>query len=94
MTTSPTGRRRSLQDDLLDDLRQGPAAVPGPPAPVEDRARPAAPEARAGAEPAPALELRITPRSWSAVRWSRHAGGDGVTISLGPVNLSLAGLRS
>jgi hypothetical protein len=81
MTTS----RRTLQDDLLDDLRQAPVLPAA--APATPRAEDAAPE------PAPAVELRITPRTWSAAGWTRRPGGDGVTISLGPVCLSLGNLR-
>ncbi len=94
MTTAP--RSRSLQDDLLDDLRQGPAhagAVPVTPASVAAPPE-AAPRAPAPAAPlTPAAELRITPWSWSAAGWTRRADGEGVTISLGPVCLSLGRLR-
>ena len=80
-----TASRRTLQDDLLDDLRQAPVRPAA--APATARAEDAAPE------PAPAVELRITPRTWSAAGWTRRPGGDGVTISLGPVCLSLGNLR-
>jgi hypothetical protein len=80
-----TTARRTLRDDLLDDLRQ---------APVRPAAAPTtAPAEQAAVEPAPAVELRITPRTWSAAGWSRRPGGDGLTISLGPVCLSLGNLR-
>ena len=81
-----TSARRTLQDDLLDDLRQ---------APVRPAAAPtsACAQEEVAAEPAPAVELRITPRTWSAAGWTRRPGGDGVTISLGPVCLSLGNLR-
>jgi hypothetical protein len=84
MTVSGSARHRTLQDDLLDDLRQAPVRPAPAPAPARDGA---------AAEPAPAVELRITPRSWSAAGWTRRPGGDGVTISLGPVCLSLGNLR-
>jgi hypothetical protein len=82
MTVSGSARRRTLQDDLLDDLRQAPVRPAPAPAPAQ--------EAIAAA---PAVELRITPRAWSAAGWTRRPGGDGVTISLGPVRLSLGNLR-
>lgn len=89
MSTGPATRRRTLQDDLLDDLRQTPA--PAAPPPVHPtRTSPATEPAR---DPAPAVELRITPRSWSGAGWRRRPGGDGVTLTLGPVRLSLGNLR-
>ncbi len=98
MTTAPRSgaRPRSLQDDLLDDLHRGPAhASAAPVTPPSAASRPeAAPRATAlAAAPTPALELRITPRSWSSAGWTRRSEGDGLTISLGPVCLSLGRLR-
>ena len=95
MTTHPgTGtRRRSLQEDLLDDLRHGPpppvaTPVPAVPLPPIREAPPAA------SEPAtPALELRITPWSWASAGWTRRSGGHGLTISLGPLCLFLGRLH-
>jgi hypothetical protein len=95
MTTAPRSgaRPRSLQDDLLDDLARGPGRVSA--APVTAASPPeAAPRASAdAAEPTPAVELRITPRSWSSAGWTRRSDGDGLTIKLGPVRLSLGRLR-
>jgi hypothetical protein len=99
MTTPPGAatRRRSLQDDLLDDLRQGPARVSAPP--VAAPSPPSLPSAAQRAPsleaaPTPAVELRITPWSWSSAGWTRGPDGAGLAISLGPVCLSLGRLRS
>ena len=89
MSPAPAARRRTLQDDLLADLRQGPPVAAAPPAPPARTA----PATEAAPGPAPAVELRITPRTWSAAGWRRRPGGDGVTLSLGPVCLSLGNLR-
>jgi hypothetical protein len=74
----------SLQDDLLADLQQAPARPTAAPA--------TAPAADTAGQD-PVVELRITPRAWSAAGWTRRPGGDGVTISLGPVCLTLGNLR-
>lgn len=98
MTTAPrTGARaRSLQDDLLDDLRRGPATTSA--APVTGASVASPPEVASktsviAAAPTPAVELRITPRSWSSAGLTRRPDGDGLTINLGPVCLSLGRLR-
>jgi hypothetical protein len=87
MTAAPgSAHRRTLQDELLDDLRQAPDRPAAVPVPAAGAAR-----ASAASESAPAVELRITPRSWTAAGWTRRP--DGVTISLGPVRLALGNLR-
>ena len=98
MTTAPRSgaRPRSLQDDLLADLARGPDHDSAAPVTAASAASPpeAAPKASVhAAEPTPAVELRITPRSWSAAGWTRRSDGDGLTIKLGPVRLSLGRLR-
>jgi hypothetical protein len=98
MTTAPRSgaRPRSLQDDLLDDLRRGPAATSAAPATGASVASPpeVAPKTSViAAAPTPALELRITPRSWSSAGWTRRPDGDGLAINVGPVWLSLGRLR-
>jgi hypothetical protein len=98
MITAPRSgaRPRSLQDDLLDDLRRGPDYASAAPVTAASVASPpeAAPRVPALApEPTPAVELRITPRSWSPAGWTRRPEGDGLTINLGPVCLSLGRLR-
>ena len=89
------GRRRSLQDELLEDLRQGalrPAAAPPPELPPEVSEASPRRSARS-ASPTPAVELRFTPRSWSGVGWMRRPGEAGLTVSFGPVCLSLGVLH-
>ena len=98
MTTAPRSgaRPRSLQDDLLDDLRRGPDRAGAAPVTASSVASPpeAAPRVSALAPtPTPAVELRITPRSWSSAGWTRRPEGDGLTVNLGPVCLSLGRLR-
>jgi hypothetical protein len=99
MTTAPRSgaRSRSLKDDLLDDLRRGPDHASAAPVTAASVGSPpeAAPRFPALAPtPTPAVELRITPRSWSSAGWTRRPEGDGLTINLGPVCLSLGRLRS
>jgi hypothetical protein len=92
MTTAsdPGDRRRSLSDDLLDDLRQGPSRVPAPTASPRPQAGPPADGAAAlSAPPTPTVELRITPRSWSPAGVAPLPDGGGVAVSLGPVRVSL-----
>ena len=92
-TIRPRGKRpHTLQDDLLDDLRQ---AAPMPvPHPVQRAAPP--PEARRGTAwvqtptSGPTLELRVTLWQWSAPGVRRLR--DGVALSAGPVRISLTGL--
>lgn len=85
----------SLREDLLDALCDdpGPASV----APVEQPTlvptrEPARPIA-ADAPPRPRAHLEVTPWSWSSAGWTHRPEGDGLTISLGPVRLSLRDLR-
>src|SRR5215212_10559973 len=96
MTTAPRSgaRPRSLQDDLLDDLRLG----HDPPSAAQVTAASVASPTEAALRvpavaPTPAVELRITPRSWSSAGWTRRPEGDGLTVNLGPVCLSLGRLR-
>jgi hypothetical protein len=92
MTTAP--RPRSLQDDLLDDLRRGPDHASAAPVTVTSVGSPQ--ELRVSAlapAPTPAVELRITPRSWSSAGWTRRPEGGALTINVGPVCLSLGRLR-
>jgi hypothetical protein len=86
MTAEPPAesRGRSLRDDLLADLQQGPSRPPIPTAPTP------APEPQvsfATSAETPSVELRITPRSWSPVAWSSHGGG--FVVSAGPLRLTL-----
>jgi hypothetical protein len=81
---STGARGRSLQDDLLEDLRQGPGR---PPTTVPAAPEPARPAAVSSSEPT--VELRITPRSWSPAGVRAMPDGRGFVLSVGPVRLSL-----
>jgi hypothetical protein len=95
MTAAPGARRRTLQDDLLDDLRQAPDRRTAAAMPVHRATTESAVEPASAADPrALAVEVRISPRSWTGAGWVRRPGGDGVMINLGPVRLSLGNLRS
>ncbi len=90
MTTArrPAPRPRTLQEDLLDDLRQATPMPAGPPAGHQPAP---APPAAAPAEPRSALgvELRVTPQRWTAVSWRSLPGWTGFVLSAGPVRLSI-----
>jgi hypothetical protein len=89
--SDPGVRRRSLTDDLLADLEQGAPRTPTPSTSAE-RPPAAAPEPTtfaAGAPQTPTVELRITPRSWSAATVAPLPDGGGVAVSLGPLRVSL-----
>jgi hypothetical protein len=89
--TTGSDARRSLSDDLLDDLKQGAPRTPNrPTATAEPTAttvvsREAAPDA----PPTPTVELRITPRSWSPAGVAPLPDGGGLAVSLGPLRVSL-----
>ena len=86
MTTAAgsASSRRSLRDDLLSDLRQGAVLGARPVTAPPDAQTPGVPSA----DP-PALELRITPRSWSSAGWSSSPGGGGFVVTVGPLRLSV-----
>jgi hypothetical protein len=93
MTASdPGARRRSLSEDLLEDLKQGPPRAPSP-SPAAPPRPPTPPPAAVEAEPespqTPTVELRITPRSWSPAGVAPLPDGGGVAVSLGPLRVSL-----
>ena len=87
-TDSSSGDRgRSLRDDLLADLQQGPSRIPTPSAgPVPE---PRSATATASTAETPTVELRITPRAWSPAHWRPLPQGGGFVVSVGPVRLSL-----
>lgn len=86
-----TPRTRSLQDDLLQDLRR---TTPLPP-------RTASPAARSrGEQPAGSgtgrtteaatVEVRVTRSRWTSLRVRSNPGRSGFEVSAGPLRLSLA----
>ncbi len=94
---------RNRRDDLLDDLR---ATVPVPAVPPAAADRPAddspptGPAVGPATPPAlppdrgtPAVEVRLTPLRWSALRAAPAAGRSGIQLSVGPLQLFL-GLRA
>ncbi len=89
-TTTPSPRPRTLQADLLADLRQ---AAPMPIArPKEDhsasvpaeRPDPTVPET-------PTVDVRLTPRHWSAPSIRPPGTGTGLVVTAGPVRISIRG---
>jgi hypothetical protein len=83
-------RTRTLQDDLLDDLRQ---AAPLPVArPSSDHPIPKAERVGSTDPEALTVELRLTPRCWSALSVRRHPIGAGLVVTAGPLHLRFRGL--
>ena len=82
-------RTRSLQDDLMQDLRR---TTPLPPRPVATgRTRPE----QAGTDAVPsrsdaAVEVRVTRSRWTSLRVRSNPGRPGIEVSAGPLRLSLA----
>ena len=94
---------RNGRDDLLDDLR---ATVPVPAVPPSAADRPA--DGSPATDPAvgptmtpapptdrgtPAVEVRLTPLRWSALRAAPAADRSGIQLSVGPLQVFL-GLRA
>jgi hypothetical protein len=95
-TTKPSAsgsrRTRTLQDDLLDDLRQ---AAPSPVAPPSSSGHPVPSHVEQLGSTAPqalTVELRLTPRCWSALSVRTHPVGAGLVVTAGPLQLRLRGL--
>jgi hypothetical protein len=85
-------RTRTLQDDLLDDLRQ---AAPLPVARPSSSGHPVPSHAEERGSTAPetlTVELRLTPRCWSALSVRTHPVGAGLVVTAGPLQLHLRGL--
>ena len=92
MTTDPSlaarnNRSRTMHNDLLQDLRQAAPAALTPPA--EDRS-PRPP--RLTSLQTPAVELRFTPRRWSAPALRPLPGRDGLVLHLGAFRLTVGRL--
>ena len=83
-SVTPAGRPRTLQDDLLQDLRQT-APMPDPrPGPRRPRAKRV--PLQTGAT-SPAVELRVTRTRWLAP--SMRLASKGVVVSAGPISVSV-----
>jgi hypothetical protein len=90
-STTPSGRPRTLQDDLLDDLRQ---AAPLPVARTSTDRPVTTPAGRPEATDPEALtvELRLTPRTWFTPSVRRPTGGAGLVVKAGPLRLHVRSL--
>jgi hypothetical protein len=78
-------RPRPLKEDLLEDLRH---AAPMPVArPLLDQAAPAEPPDSTAGPEALAVELRLTPRRWSALSVQKLPVGKGLVVTAGPLHL-------
>jgi hypothetical protein len=86
-----SARPSTLRDDLLDDLRQAApmSAVP----PTADQSVPVPAGRPDAADPeTPTLELRVTPRRWSAPSVQLPGAGVGLVVTAGPLRISLTGV--
>jgi hypothetical protein len=91
-TTTPRPRPRTLQDDLLADLRQ---AAPMPTA-RPDVADSASVPAERSDHPSPetaTVDVRITPLRWSAPSFRPRGTGSGFVVTAGPVRISVPRVR-
>ena len=101
--TAPRSRRpRTMQDDLLADLRQ---AAPMPIARPEAERPASAPVSAPALAPAPAaaerpestapdtltVEVRVTPLRWSAPSLRPRGTRTGLVLTVGPVRVSITG---
>ncbi|MGY1640595.1 hypothetical protein ACI782_05605 [Geodermatophilus sp. SYSU D00703] len=91
-TPSPTlrvGRGRTMQDELLHDLRQ---ATPMPVVPTAVEQAPQRPPERPDPRDrqTPSLCLHVTLQRWSWPRLCLLPGDVGLSVGVGPVRVSLA----
>lgn len=87
-----TPRTRSLQDDLLQDLRRTTPLPPRPSSPA-GRSRgdhPGAAGATGRTTEAATVEVRVTRSRWTSLRVRSNPGRSGFEVSAGPLRLSLA----
>jgi hypothetical protein len=96
-----SARHSTLRDDLLDDLRHAapmsavqPTAVqPAADQPTADQPVPVSAERPDATDPeTPTLELRVTPRRWSAPSMRLPSSGVGLVVTAGPLRVSLTGV--
>ncbi len=87
-TAPPSPQPRTLQADLLADLRE---AAPTPIArpEVDDSASVAAKPSDATVPETPTLDVRVTPRRWSAPSLRRGGTGTALVLTAGPVRVSI-----
>jgi len=82
-----TPRPRSLQDDLLQDLRR---ATPLPPRTASAAGRLRGEQPAGRTTDAATVEVRVTRSRWTSLRVRSHPGRSGFEVSAGPLRLSLA----
>ena len=89
-TTTPSSRSRTLQADLLADLRQ---AAPMPIArPKVDHSASVPAERPSPTVPeTPTIDVRLTPLHWSAPSIRPRGTGTGLVLTAGPVRVSIRG---
>ncbi len=88
--TTPSRRPRTLQDDLLADLRQ---AAPMPVAPLEANLSAPVPPERLDPtlQETPTIDVRVTPRQWSTPSMRAGGTGTGLVYTVGPLRVSFTG---
>ena len=89
-TSTPSRRPRTLQDDLLADLRQ---AAPMPVAPLEANHSAPVPPKRLDPtlQETPTIDMRVTPRQWSTPSMRSGGTGTGLVFTVGPLRVSITG---
>ena len=90
-TTTPSRRPRTLQDDLLADLRQ--AAPMMPVAPLETNHSAPVPPERVDPtlHETPTIDVRVTPRQWSTPSMRPGGTETGLVFTVGPLRVSITG---
>jgi hypothetical protein len=85
-------RQRSLQDDLLQDLRRATPLAPRPSSPAGrsrgERVGDAGDRSRTA--DAATVEVRVSRSRWTSLRVRSNPGRSGFEVSAGPLRLSLA----
>ncbi len=81
------GRGRTMQDELLHDLRQ---ATPVPIVPTSVEQAPSRPPERRGPRERQTLllQVQVTVQRWSWPRARLLPGGSGLSVGMGPVRVS------
>jgi hypothetical protein len=87
-TTTPRQRPRTLQDDLLADLRQA-APIPIARPKVDDSASVPAERSDHTDPETVTVDVRITPLRWSAPSLRPRGTGSGFVVTVGPVRISV-----
>jgi hypothetical protein len=89
--TAPSSPRpRTLQDDLLADLRQA-APMPIPRFEADPSASLPADRSQRTDAGTPTVHVSLTPRRWSAPSLRPGGAGSGFVVTAGPVRVSITG---